>query len=244
MRTISLTPLQPAPRPSHRGIVRSELLKLTSLRSVRLAFLVAVVTGVVGAVVQAGDHPGLSSAALGSGVFSSAVIAVIGAIAGSSEYATRTVQPSLMAVPNRLVFVAAKAGVMAAVGAILSVVCAVLGLVVTGVGVSAAAAVALLGCAVFGAASGAFAVFFSLVVRSAAGSVAGILGLTVLLPGLVGGVKIGSDLWATDFTMSEAGGGLALATDGTMWLGGAAVLVVWLAVGAIAATLRITRSDA
>lgn len=243
MTTATLPPLARAPRPTHGGVLRAELLKLTSLRGILLAMLVTVAAGVIGALVQDGGRSNSSATLLGSVAFSSAVIAVIGALSSSSEYATKTIQPSLMAVPRRLRFVVAKAIVVAAVGSVLTLIGSLVGLAATGSEFEPSVVGPVLGCAAYGAATGAFAVFFGLVVRSSAGSVAGILGLAILTPGLLGGVRIG-DRFVTDFTMAEAGGGIALASHAGDALMNGLVLLMWVAVGALAAAVRIRLSDA
>lgn len=243
MTAATLPPLARTPRPTVGGALRAELLKLTSLRTILVLMAVTVAAGVIGGAIQDSGRANVAATLLGSVAFSAAAIAVIGALSASSEYATKTIQPSLMAVPDRLRFVATKALVVAAVGAVLTIVGGLIALAVTGAGIDAGVLQPLLGCAAYGAATGAFAVCFGLVVRSAAGSVAGILGLVILAPGLFGGVRVG-DGYLTDIMMAEAGGAVALAATAGAAVAALGILVAWVAVGAVVAAVRIRASDA
>lgn len=235
--------LQTAPRASWAGSLRSELLKLTSLTSVRWTFVIAVAAGIVGAILQVGIAVTPTAALLGSTVFSAAAIGVIGAVAGSSEYATKTIGPSLMATPRRAAFLFSKLVVSAIAGAAVSLVSAVLGMLVVGLVPRADDVAAIAGCTAYGAAVGAFAACFGMVIRSAAGSVAGILGFLILLPGLLGAIRLG-DGYLSDFSVAESGGRLVTAPTAGDAVAAALALAVWLAACGTVALVRLVRTDA
>ncbi|PNI09469.1 ABC transporter permease [Arthrobacter sp. AFG7.2] len=185
------------------GILRSEWIKLTSLRSTLWSLLTIILVGIGLSFVLAltmesagvPDEPSvrftLSIVAIGAacGQF---VAAVLGVLAISGEYSTKMVQSTLAAVPSRLPVLAAKAMVL------LGLVTAV-GLVTLfgswaatyamfddlGLAVSLAEpglAGALLGAALFLGLTATFALGVGAILRSAAGGVAAVLGVLLLLP--------------------------------------------------------------
>lgn len=112
---------------SAAGVLRSEWIKLRSLRSTWWSFGIIVLIEVGMAVLFAltastpsGTIPAeaVTEAAITVGtvglVFGQLVIAVLGVLVVSGEYSTGQIRSSFMAVPNRVPVLAAKAAVFAA----------------------------------------------------------------------------------------------------------------------------------
>ncbi len=117
--------------PSPGRLVRSEFTKLRSLRSTWWTVLLATLIGLglavaiaytIGAGEVPGDDLGVDTVAtvLASTGFAALVLGVLGALQMSGEYATGTISVSLTAVPRRWPLLAAKAAVLVAVVAPLS----------------------------------------------------------------------------------------------------------------------------
>lgn len=114
------------------GLLRSEWIKLRSVRSTYLTFgltvLISVAGGAaiaasVGAAVKDGRWYGVydpTAASFFALPFAQLALAVGGVLAASSEYSTGTIRMSLVAVPRRGRFLAAKATVFALVALVVS----------------------------------------------------------------------------------------------------------------------------
>ena len=190
---------------SATGILRSEWIKLRSLRSTWWSFSIIVVIQVSIAVLfalttspmatepttQQVTQAAVSISTLGV-LFSQLVIAVLGVLVISGEYSTGQIRSSLMAVPNRLPVLAAKALVFAVATFVVSLVAIVVSYVVTmpilaGNGVDAAPLEPSLWLSFFGAAG--YLVFIGLIslgigaaLRSTPGGIAASLGLLLVVP--------------------------------------------------------------
>lgn len=119
------TSFAPAPSGlSFPGVLRSEFIKLTSLRS-NVALMLAIIVFGVGVsaalaltMADAGvpDQPSvgfmLDQVTLGSVLFGQLIAAVLGVLVISGEYSSGTVQPTLIASPTRLPVLGAKAVVL------------------------------------------------------------------------------------------------------------------------------------
>lgn len=108
------------------NLVRSEWTKFRSLRSTWLTAAVTIVLGVgVGALSasaqaqQPGDDWDPTAASLTSIIVAQLAIGVLGVLVMSAEYATGTIQPSVVAAPRRGRLLAAKAAVLSAVAVLL-----------------------------------------------------------------------------------------------------------------------------
>lgn len=108
------------------NLLRSEWTKFRSLRSTWLTAAVTVVLGVgVGALSasaqarEAGDDWDPTAASLTSIIVAQLAIGVLGVLVMSAEYATGTIQPSVVAAPRRGRLLAAKATVLSAVAVLL-----------------------------------------------------------------------------------------------------------------------------
>ena len=117
-------------------VLRSEWIKLASLRSVKLTFLAAaagmVAFGVLVSWVSVHDWPRMTPAdradvaveevTLAGRYFAQLAVGVVGVIAISGEYATGMIRATLAAVPRRLPVLWAKLGLFAAVTLALTTV--------------------------------------------------------------------------------------------------------------------------
>ena len=129
-----------------RGLLRSELLKITSIRStyaLAAGCLAYVALDVVALVFAAGQPgvPALSDPATVRTVFASsgtasALVLVIGILGMTTEYRHQTVTPTFLVTPRRGRVLGAKMVVHALVGLLVGVLCA---LVATGLGMAALA---------------------------------------------------------------------------------------------------------
>ncbi len=129
-----------------RGLLRSELLKITSVRAtyaLAAGCLAYVALDVVALVFAAGQPgvPALSDPATVRTVFAasgtaSALVLVIGILGMTTEYRHQTVTPTFLVTPRRGRVLTAKLVVHALVGLLIGVLCA---LVATGLGMAALA---------------------------------------------------------------------------------------------------------
>lgn len=239
MSTITPTLAHPAQRErstslSFSGVLRSEWIKLRSLRStiwsygiviaislgMALIMSLSMVNGMNGGA-DAGSAPAEQQAqfVLQSSVFGvyfgQLVAGVLGVLVISGEYTTGMIRSTLAAVPKRLPALAAKAGVLFAatfvVGLLANLSAFVLSSVIfAGIDVSASLAepgvfLPLLGGALYLALVAVFALGVGTMLRSSAGGIAAVLGLILLLPTVL--QMIPAD-WAHDlipYLFSSAG---------------------------------------
>ena len=199
-----------APRLSFGGVLRSERIKLTSLRSIRITLLVTLLAGVglsllsAWAMQSSYAYEGLDAAALPpealqsylltvstfASPFLALIFGVLGVFVISSEYSSGMILSSLAAVPTRTPMYFGKALVLSAIAALTALLLVVLGL---GIGVAflPAAATEVLSGPVLTGALGAilYLVFvallgfgFAAILRSTAGGIALIAGIIFVLP--------------------------------------------------------------
>lgn len=261
------------------GVLRSEWIKLTSLRSTFWSLLALVLVGVGLSLVLAltmesagvPDEPSarfaLSIVAIGAS-FGQFVAAVLGVLAVSGEYSTKMVQSTLAAVPSRLPILAAKALVLFSLVAVVGLVTLFgswaatysmfdeLGLAV-GLWEPGFAG-ALLGAAGYLGLTSVFALGVGTILRSAAGGIATVLGVLLILPvGLsllgnslewviamtpYGFAAAGESMWSVPSTLpgsSTPGLGAPLAP----WAGGMVVLA-WTTVSLVLGALTLRGRDA
>ena len=229
------------------GVLRSELLKLVTVRS---TFWTTAVSLLIAAVAAAGIgllvHPQSGTraddiAASGATVglsFIALVVGVLGVLAIGGEYATLQIRSSYTAVPRRWPALLAKGAVVGAWSFVLGLVATFGGFAVIagcfaaqGVapGITGADVGTLVGGALYLAVIGAFAVGLGALVRSSA---AGITVLTALL--FVAPITLNliaaltNAAWAStasQYLLSQAGGVLFASAGG----GGIALWAAWLA---------------
>ncbi|RIX28581.1 hypothetical protein [Amnibacterium setariae] len=251
-----------------RGVLRSELGKLTSLRSLRTA-LAAVPLLIAGgmllrawAYAQTAQHApvGVPPAAAWADVVDigthagELAVVVLAAIAAGSEYTARAAVSTYLAVPRRPVVAAAKAVVVLAATAVLAALGFVGGAVVSAPFLSAARLEAPWSAVAGDAASSAalllivalLALAVGTLTRSTAAGIAIVLALLLVGPTVAGllGAVIGVDL--TPFTLTYAAPVLTALHDpaGPAALAGDAVVTAaWLVVPGAAAASALVRRD-
>lgn len=196
---------------SFGGVLRSEWIKLRSLRSTTWSYLIVIAISLGMALVMSlsmasGMNGGADASAMPAadqvslivqssvfGVFFGQLVAgVLGVLVISGEYTTGMIRSTLTAVPKRLPALAAKAvvlfvatfviGLLANIGAFF-----VSTVVFSGIEVSASIAdsavfLPLLGGALYLALVAVFALGVGTMIRSSAGGIATVLGLLLLLP--------------------------------------------------------------
>jgi ABC-2 type transport system permease protein len=266
--------LAPAARLSATGIVRSEWIKLRSVRSTVWSYAVIVVVGfgMAGLASLTNDYDNaaippssqnsilLQASTLGI-YFAQLVVGVLGVLAISGEYATGMIRSTLTAVPRRIPALAAKA-------LVLFVATFIVGLITSfgSLGISAALFNArgpqpdfadgslvgnLLLSAVYLGLTAVFALGLGTVLRSSAGGIAAALGAILLLPTifqLIAGIAQAQ--WAADvIPYLIANAGISMYTPNTTGAGldqmqNLVVVLVWVAVSLVGGALLLKRRDA
>lgn len=236
MSATTATPvtLEPARRPrlTFAGVLKSELIKLVTVRSTVWCLAIALGMSIGLAFLVAStlpaDEPASSyqdywtlTATLGLN-FSQLVIAILGVLVITSEYSTGMIRSTFAAVPRRLPALAAKAiviGVTSFVVAVIAVLASAilpLGLL-QGVGITpdltdADAWLVFLGGAVYLALIALLSMAIGAIVRNSAGAIAAALGLILMVPTvlqIIAGITRG--VWALNvsaFLPTDAGGRL------------------------------------
>ena len=190
------------------GILRSEWIKLMSLRSTIwcyaiLVFLTLGLAALFGSTLYVEgmtlDHDTQQTFAVQAVTFSvgmsQLVVAVLGALVITGEYGTGMIRSTLTAVPARLPALFGKIVVFGAVTFVISLVAMVLSALLSapllansGVDVDFADGAywaALVGAAGFLALTGVFATAVGTIVRNSAGAIAIVLGFVLVLPTIV-----------------------------------------------------------
>ncbi|UOE45303.1 ABC transporter permease subunit [Agromyces larvae] len=226
---------RPAPRTSlgFGGVLRSEWIKLRSLRSTVWSYLVVIVVAVGIAVIMAfsmrdgvvaGDLSALPAADQTRAVLQASmvgiylgqlVVGVLGVLAISGEYTTGMIRSTLAAVPRRFAALWAKAAVLFVATFVVGVVAlgaafAAASIVLGSGGVSADLAdpgvvLTVLGGALYLALVAVFALGVGTMLRSSAGGIAVVLGIMMLLPTVL---QLIPAQWAQDllpYLLSTAG---------------------------------------
>lgn len=237
----------PTPSLSFPGVVKSEWIKLHSLRSTASSYAVLVVVTVsLAALIAVTTEVGTYSAAeqvqttVGAATFGvffgQLIVAVLGVLAITGEYSTGQIRSTLTAVPGRLAALGAKALVLFvssfAVG-LLSVVLGYLAALplLAAQGVSASlvnpdVALPLAGSALYLAVIAVFSLGIGTALRSTAGGVALALAVLLLLPLVFALVPVPAVNEASVFLLTNAG--LAIS-------GGPSTLDTWQQVLVVAA---------
>lgn len=263
---------------SHRvtfgGVLRSEWIKLTSVRSIGWAIGVAVViTAGLGALVtwatlgtapegaiEAGAMDGLPVAAFGSSglLVSQLVFAVLGVIAITGEYGSGQIRSSLTAVPRRLPVLGGKAlvlGLIAFVASGLALAAGVGGTIGVGLlhGVELDAMTidegvlyAVVGGAVYLALLTVFSLAVGALVRSGAGAIAIALGVLLVLPSIVGLIPLEWVQEAAPYLLPNAGLTVSMpgAEPGEDVWRALATTIAWPAIALLGAAAAMARRDA
>jgi ABC-2 type transport system permease protein len=186
------------------GVLRSEFVKLTSLRSTVGLLAAIIVTGlgvsaVLGVTAESAGVPDapsvgfmLDQVTIGTVLFGQLIAGVLGVLVISAEYSSGTIQSTLIAVPARGVVLAAKAVVVFVTATAAALVAlfgswaltypmfAALGIEV---GLTAPGVVpALVGAAVYIGFSGILGLGIGTLLRSVAAAVATVISIILLLP--------------------------------------------------------------
>ncbi|QJU52265.1 ABC transporter permease [Herbiconiux sp. KACC 21604] len=264
---------QPIPEPRLRfgGVLKSEWIKLTTLRSTIWAYVILVVlqvamgvlisftmpeaTGVdaTGVAVQSGASAAVFAATLGV-MFNQLVISVLGVLVISGEYGTGQIRSSLTAVPRRLPVLWAKALVFAVTSFVVGLVAIVIAYAVTVPLLDARGYTSslldpevwahLVGAAGYLALIGLVAFFLGAVLRHTAGGIAAAVGLLLVVPTVLSFITAE---WATVLGQWLPGVvGQTLFFGGNVFEPWQAVLVMlgWIAVVATPAAILLSRRDA
>lgn len=209
-------------------ILRSEWIKLTSLRSTVWSLALIAVLGIGLALMitalnstldgSPASDPGsvLTTTTIGV-AFGQLIAAVLGVLVVSGEYSTGMIRSTLAAVPKRLPVLAAKALVLFTLVTAVGVLTmfgawAATYPILEGQGASVALtepgfAVALAGAAVYLGLTAVFALGLGTLLRSAAGGIAAALGVILVIPTILPLVTLAVDWVAevTPYMLSNAG---------------------------------------
>lgn len=254
----------PAPRLRFTGVLASEWIKLTTLRSTVWAYgvLVLLQIGMDVVMVLNQNSGGAPVDAAGSAVFASTigvlmnqlVIAVLGVLVISGEYGTGQIRSSLTAVPERLPVLWAKALVFGVTSFVVGLVAILATYAITwpmlaDLGIRSSLAdpevwAHLVGAAGYLALIGLMAYFVGALLRHTAGAIAAVMGVLLVLPTVLS--------FFTAEWITVLGQWLPMSVGQTLFFGGdvfepwQAVLVMlgWIAVVAIPAALLLKRRDA
>jgi ABC-2 type transport system permease protein len=251
------------------GIVRSEWIKLRSLRSTWVTYGIGLLGMIgIGALVANLTNARWSEmrpveiamfdpvARSFAGVYlAQLVIGVIGVLVISGEYATGTIRATFGAVPKRLPVLAAKVGVFAVTTFVLSLLAAfgsfLLGqrlLATHGVALSAPGALrSVVGVALYLTVVGVLGLALGFTLRSTAGGIAALVGLLLVLPAIG---RLLPSSWQENvlpYLPGDAGAALFQVNPdpGTLapWTG-FAVMCAWTAAAVAVAVVLLRRRDA
>jgi ABC-2 type transport system permease protein len=254
-----------APGLSAAGLLRSEWIKLRSVRSTIWSFAIVIVATIaiaVGLSVTASDLlrtvEEQASEALWVATFGVAagqlVMAALGVLVISGEYATGMIRSTLTAVPKRTPVLAAKAVVLFvasfAVGAIATFASALISApILAGRGVTeqfdGEFVANLLLASLYLALTSIFALAIGTMLRSSAGGLAAVLGIVLLLPVLVFQLQFDAQ-WLRDispYLFSNAGAGMYKGGQFEQWQF-ALIVVAWTGVSLALSALLLKRRDA
>ncbi|TFB51761.1 ABC transporter permease subunit [Cryobacterium tagatosivorans] len=257
-------------RLSFAGILRSEWIKLRTVRSTSWSYAIVVVISLgMAAIMSAaldlqdgGPMPAAVQAAFvvqasTFGVFfGQLVVGVLGVLVVTGEYSTGMIRSTLTAVPRRLPALWAKAAVLFTATFVVGAIATlgsflVAGPMLAGKGIHAslvdgAVIVPLLAGALYLALVAVFALGVGAILRNSAGGIAATLGMLLLLPIVLSMIPA---TWANDlvpYLISNAGTGMMASGGQAVMEPWQALLVVlgWLAVSLAGAALLLKRRDA
>lgn len=190
------------------GVLRSEWVKLRSVRSTTttllstggiMLFIGAIGAALTGGLLSAGDGDGgggdPTSTVLSGSLLAPLVIGVLGIMLVTSEYSTGTIRPTMTMVPRRLPVLWGKAIVLAAVALPVMVVSTLatffVGQALLGAGGAETVAItdpgvlrAVLGTGVYLAGTAVLGLAVGTLLKGTAVSISTLVGLLFLLPGL------------------------------------------------------------
>jgi ABC-2 type transport system permease protein len=262
------------PHLSALGIIRSEWIKLSTVRSTIWCFAVLLVvsmglaaimslaldlTGTDITTVPDSDQARFVAQASTFGVFfGQLIVAVLGALAVTGEFTTGMIRSTLTAVPKRLPALWAKALVLFVATFVVGLVSSIAAYVVTvsivsGQGLHAnlfapEVILPVLGGSLYLALVAVFALGIGTIVRSGAGSIAVALGVILLLPVVLQMIPA---TWASDvlpYLISSAGismfGLMQFSQVPLDWTVDLIIVLVWVVVSLGTAAVLLKRRDA
>ena len=256
---------------SAAGTIRSEWIKLRSLRSPVWSYAIVVVVSLglswvlssslanseFGPLMGSADQALIQSSTFGV-TFGVLVVGVLGVLVISGEYSTGMIRSTLTAVPKRIPALAAKALVLFVTTFVVGVVSfagagVVSYLVLTSNGIepqiTGEVVASLLLAATYLAAVSVFALGLGTILRSSAGGIAAALGVLLLLPTIVlVFASVTQAEWASNllpYLLSNAGEAMVLPSDGGFELWKSALIVAaWALVPLAGGALLLKRRDA
>jgi ABC-2 type transport system permease protein len=272
MSTATAVSAQPrASALSAPGIIRSEWIKLRTVRSTVWAFAIVILVSVgiallmaVTSIFEGTDLPADQQTSIVLQVstfgvyFGQLVMAVLGVLVISGEYSTGMIRSTLTAVPKRVPALAAKAVVLFLASFVVGAVSVFASYLVAapllaGQGVTAdlsdgSLTGGMLLAALYLALTSVFALGVGTVLRSSAGGIAAALGIVLLLPIVITTMGFTGAEWANDlspYLFSNAGSEMYAPAGGPLeqWQSGLVVLG-WVVVGLGAGALLLKRRDA
>jgi ABC-type transport system involved in multi-copper enzyme maturation permease subunit len=255
-------------RVTQARVIRSEWTKLWSLRSTYIALLVMFVTtvgiGVIESVVTVNDWHTMSvfskasfdpiTTSLTGVYFAELVVAVMGVLLISGEYATGMIRASMTVVPKRLPVFWGKIVVLVAVFGAASLVSVFVSFFASqailghhGVSISHPHAFEMTFDAfVFLTLIGIMALSLGVLIRSTAGGISTIVGILFVVPTVLELLPSHWHRLIGPYTPADAGQGLFSTPDPghLSSLGSVIVLLVWTGLAIAAAAVRLRRTDA
>jgi ABC-type transport system involved in multi-copper enzyme maturation permease subunit len=275
MTAVAITNNPAAGKVAHRvtwpRVLRSEWIKLSSLRSTRVTLLISFVLtagiGILAAAITAANWPHLAAAekasfdpvstVLDGYMFGQLAVGVLGVLVISNEYSSGMIRATLTAVPRRLPVLWSKTAVFTAVTLIVMTAASFTSFyagmaVLSGHHLSVALSDpgvlrAVAGCGLYLAVIGLLGVALGALLRSTAGAISSLVGLVMVVP-LVSSL-LGS--WVKThiypYLPSSAGGDLMAVhhATGTLqpWIG-FAVMCAWAVAALALAAYGLRRRDA
>ncbi|MFB2554368.1 ABC transporter permease [Herbiconiux liangxiaofengii] len=265
--TTARTTLKPIPdaRLSFAGVLDSERVKLSTLRSTVWAYalLVALQVGVSVLLVltqvsgEGTTEQAASAAVLTASIgvlFNQLVISVLGVLVVTGEYSTGQIRSSFTAVPRRLPVLWAKALVFGVTSFVVGLVAVLAAYLVDwpllqGQGVTSSITdidvwARLVGAAGYLAMIGLVAFFIGALVRNTAGGIAAAMGLLLVVPSVLSFI---SAEWVTvlqQWLPGSVGQSLFLGSDVFEPWQAVLVMLGWIAVFATPAAILMRRRDA
>lgn len=270
MSTATMNPQSANPaatryRVTFPNLLKSELIKITTVRStmwsLSMAFAMIVGFGVIMAFATrtssfdfGSDPAGLVAPILGV-AFAQLVFVVLSVLSIGSEYSTGMIRSTLTAAPSRTPALLAKMGIMWLVTFLVSLVSIFLAFFLVqaiytnpamkaNIGDSDSLQI-LLGGALFLSLISVFALAVGAIIRSTAGGIAIVLGLLLVVPGILSMIPWEWLRNVRDY-LPDVGQSIlsSESTNGHSPWGGMAILAVWTVVTSIIALVSIKRRDA
>ena len=254
---------------TRRRVLRSEWIKLRTVRSTVVGFAGAAVALVVfgaifsslaGGDAQAGP-PGTGgdslSSSLGGIQLAQLIIGVLGVLFVTSEYSSGMIRATLAAVSSRTQILRAKTVVLFATALVVMAVASVVAFLVGNAIYAGSGATyaltdpgvlrAVLGTAVYAAGVGVFGIALGFLLRSAAGAIGVLVTLLLVAPVLIGLVPSTVGDWISKLLPGNAGQAIMHVTTQpgqlSAWAG-LAVFAGWVIAFLAAAAVALSRRDA